>query len=154
MPSRWDHLFEAKPVPLISHVLEEVAKLLARELVGWPPPIQEVDPATLGPLASVLTPGARPPNPAVYPEAFRLARWRLERAFDAYDDYLRNRRYLAAGLPEGDRQALLFLERWLEEQMLALTEATEGRIKRPQLGECLERTEHQLRALRAGSVSP
>src|SRR5690606_40720214 len=91
--------------------------------------------------APLFEPDALSPHPAIYPEAQKLACLSLSRELEAYDDYLRNRRYLEAGLPEGDRTALLFLVRWLEEQMLALREATEGRIKRPQLVKCLERAE-------------
>jgi hypothetical protein len=151
MPSRWEHLLEARPLPLLTHLQEEAAKLLARELGRWPPPVQEVDPATIAGLADVLAPDAPPPHPAVYPEAVRLARWQLAREFDAYDDYLRNRRYLGAGVPPGDRPALLFLERWLVEQMLALGEATGGRFTRRHMQECLVRTEAHLRAQPPGA---
>ncbi|MCI0572169.1 MAG: hypothetical protein L0Y66_15545 [Myxococcaceae bacterium] len=148
MPSRWEQLLAAKPVPLLEHFRDEVAKLLATDLERWPPPVQEVDPATIGAFATVLAPDAPAPHPAVYAEAFRLARWQLGRELDAYDDYLRNRRFLAAGVPPSDRPALLFLERWLTEQMHELGEATGGRFNRPLMLECLERTEALLRARR------
>ena len=141
MSTRWDELLASRPMPLVDYLVAEVARVLAHELQQWPPPIQELDPATVGTFATLFAEDARAPHPAVYPEAFRLARWSLLRELDAYDDYLRNRRYLAAGLPASDRTALLFLQRWLEEQMLALGEATGGRLKRPRLAECLTLTE-------------
>ena len=147
MPSRWDYLFETRPVPLVDHLLEEVSRLLAKELAQWPPPVLEVDLDTTSPALTELLSGEHPrPAPAVYTEALRLARLELQRELDAYDDYMRNKRYLERGLAPTDRAALLFLDRWLVEQMLALGEATEGRIKRPQLVRCLELVEHKLRA--------
>lgn len=149
MGSRWDYLFEAKPVPLIDHMLEEVAKLLAKDLQQWPPPVQEVDLEVGGQYATLFT--EPPPRPAdvVYAEALRLSRWELLRELDAYDDYMRNKRYLAAGLAPTDRLALLFLNRWLVDQMLGLGEATEGRVNRRLMLQCLERLEVRWRALRS-----
>ena len=69
----------------------------------------------------------------MFREALRLARWDLEREHAAYDDYVRNRRYLERGLTEADRPALLFVSRWVLEQLLALADATGGRVKRPAL---------------------
>lgn len=147
MASRWDHLFEARPVPVVDHLLEEVARLLAKELAQWPPPVQEVDLTTTSPAFAALLAGEHPrPSPAVYTEALGLARLELQRELDAYDDYMRNQRYLERGLAAADRTALLFLDRWLVEQMLSLAEATGGRLKRPQLVRCLELVERKLGA--------
>ncbi|TSC32134.1 hypothetical protein [Corallococcus sp. Z5C101001] len=144
MPSRWDHLFDLKPVALVDHLLEEVARLLARDLESWPPPVQDLDPATLGEFTPLFQEATRRPSPAVYMEALRLARWDLAREFDAFDDYVRNKRYLERGLAPEDRVPLLFLTRWLTEQMLGLGEATQGRIKRPRMQDCLDRLEAHL----------
>lgn len=146
MPSRWDHLFDLKPIPLVDHLLDEVARLLAKDLQAWPPPVQDLDAATLGEFAPLFTEATRRPDPAVYTEALRLARWDLAREFDAFDDYVRNKRYLERGLSPDDRVPLLFLTRWLTEQMLGLGEATQGRIKRPLMRTCLDRLEAQLGA--------
>ncbi|MBN8226368.1 hypothetical protein JYK02_02475 [Corallococcus macrosporus] len=144
MPSRWDHLFDLKPVALVDHLLDEVARLLAKDLASWPPPVQDLDPATLGEFAPLFQEATRRPEPAVYTEALRLAKWDLAREFDAFDDYVRNKRYLEHGLNAGDRVPLLFLTRWLTEQMLGLGEATQGRIKRRLMRDCLERLEARL----------
>lgn len=141
MNDRWDALLASKPVSLVDHLLEEVARVIARDLSQWPPPVGEWDPRTGAAFAPLFEPDAPLPHPAIYPEAQKLACLSLGRELDAYDAYLRNRRYQEAGLPERDRTALLFLVRWLEEQMLALAEATGGRIKRPALVQCLQRAE-------------
>jgi hypothetical protein len=145
MASRWDYLFETKPVPLMEHFLEEVAKLLAKDLQQWPPPVQEIDLDVGGQFAPLFT--EPPPRPvhAVYDEALRLSRWELARELDAYDDYMRNKRYLERGLAPTDRLSLLFLNRWLTDHMLGLGEATEGRVNRRLMLQCLERLEARLR---------
>jgi hypothetical protein len=147
MASRWDHLFEARPVPLVEHLLEEVARLLVKDLARWPPPVQEVDALTASPGLAALLSGEHPrPSPPVYREALALARLELTRELEAYDEYMRNQRYLERGLAPTDRPALLFLDRWIVEQMLALGEATGGRIKRPQMVHCLALVERKLQA--------
>lgn len=144
MASRWDHLFEQKPIPLIDHLVEEVARLLARDLGQWPPPIQEFDPSAGANFAELLAPEYPRPQAAAYQEALKLARWNLTHDLDAYDDYMRNHRWAERGLPPTARTELLFLSRWLEEQMHGLSEATEGRVKRKQMLEILDRVERKL----------
>ncbi len=143
-PSRWDVLLDQKPIPLTEHLLNEVAKLLARDLRRWPPPIQELDLVAGRAFDAVFEPDSPRPPEEAYAEAFQLARWELTRELDAYDDYMRNRRWLERGLAPDDKPFLLFLSRWLVEQMLSLGEATEGRIKRAQMVSCLERLERRL----------
>ncbi len=145
MPSRWDYLFEAKPIPMMDHLLEEVAKLLAKDLSKWPPPVQEIDLDVGGTFAPLFLEATPRPSQGVYDEALRLSRWELARELDAYDDYMRNKRYLERGLAPTDRLALLFLNRWLVEQMLGLGEATEGRVKRPMMSQILDKLEARMR---------
>jgi hypothetical protein len=145
MTSRWDHLFETKPIPILDHLLEEVARLLTQDLSQWPPPVQELDLDVGGTFAPLFLEPPPRPSPAVYDEALRLSRWELEREFEAYDDSMRNKRYLERGLAPTDRLALLFLNRWLVEQMLGLGEATEGRVKRPMMLQILDKVEARLR---------
>ncbi len=147
MASRWDYLFETKPVPMMDHLLEEVAKLLAKDLRQWPPPVQEVDLDVGGTFAPLFTEPTPRPAEAVYDEALRLSRWELEREHEAYDDYMRNKRYLERGLAPTDRLALLLLNRWLVDQMLGLGEATEGRVNRRLMLKCLERLEARRRLI-------
>src|SRR3712207_4925199 len=98
MASRWDYLFEKKPIPMMDHLLEEVAKLLAKDLEKWPPPVQELDLDAGGQFAPLFTGPTPRTSPQAYTEALRLARWDLTREFDAYDDYMRNSRVLERGL--------------------------------------------------------
>ena len=52
------------------------------------------------------------PREALFKPPFRLVRWELSRELDAYDEYMRNRRFLDAGLSAEDKTALLFLSRF------------------------------------------
>lgn len=140
-PSKWDLVLHQKPVPLVDHLLEEVAKLFAKDLAAWPPHVEAFDPATGARLAALLADTPSQPDPRLYREAFRLTRFDLAREVDAYDDYVRNQRWLQAGLTPADRGMLLFLSRFMAEQLLGLLEATEGRVKRPRLLDVLDRTE-------------
>ncbi len=139
MSTRWERLLDQKPRPLLEHLLEEVARLLHRELQAWPLSIQELDTTTGGRFADFLTGDAQRPLKEVFSEALRLARWDLERATERSDDYFKNRRYQEAGLTDADRPALLFVSRWLLEQLLSLQEATSGRVKRTDLLRVLDR---------------
>lgn len=143
-PSRWDRLLEAKPIPLLEHLLEEVSKLFSETLGQWPLEVLMVDEVQGAELSALLANSPARPRDEVWHAAFALTRWDLGRDFDAYDDYMRNRRFLEKGLTEADRPMLLFLSRYLTEQMLALNEATEGRVKREHLISVLERVEKKL----------
>jgi hypothetical protein len=147
MPSRWDHLFDLKPVPLMDQLLEEVARLLAKDLEKWPPPVQELDLDVGGQFTPLLTGEVPRPGPAVYDEALKLSRWELAREFEAYDEYMRNKRYLERGLAPTDRTTLLFLSRWLVEMLLGLGEATQGRVNRSRMQQCLDRLESKLQRI-------
>ncbi|MBI3183405.1 MAG: hypothetical protein HYZ28_14805 [Myxococcales bacterium] len=146
MASRWESLLDRKPVPLVEHLLEEVAKLVAADLERWPLPLTELDLSTGRQFEPLLAPGSARPGEAVFREAFRLARWELSHQAEAYDDYMRNRRWAEQGIPPNEKQALLLASRWLVEQLLSLAEATEGRVKRGHLLDCLERIERHHRA--------
>ncbi len=146
MPSRWEHLLDSKPIPILDHLIGEVAKLFAESLKEWPLAVDDADPATL----SLLQAHPLRPSEKVFREAFQLARWDLDREFDAFDDYVRNQRWLQAGLAPDSRPLLLFLSRYLTEQALGVNEATEGRIDRQRMISVLERTE---RLLLRGMVS-
>jgi hypothetical protein len=148
MSTRWERLLDTKPIPLQAHLLEEVARLLDAEFRAWPPNVEELDVATGGGFVDFLSADAPRPPKEAFAEALRLTRWELQRENDAIDDYFRNRRYREAGLEEAGRPALLFLGRWLLEQLLSLGEATEGRVKRPDMVRVLDRLE----ALRTASA--
>jgi hypothetical protein len=154
MPSRWDHLFDRKPVSLSEHLVEEVSKLLATDLAGWPLPVQELDLATGRAFAPFLDANSERPREEVFTQAVRMARWDLEREVDAADDYVRNRRWMEHGLAPDDKLALLFVSRWLVEQLLAVQEATEGRVSRKMLVDCLDRTGRRMGRVLPGTGPP
>src|SRR5919198_1837815 len=139
MPSRWDLVLDARPMPIVEHLLDEVAKLLAADLSKWPLPVLELDADSGRAFAPLLEPGSPRPDEAVFQEAFRVARWELEREFEASADYFRNRRYSERGLGDAARAPILFISRWLVEQLLSLREHTHSRVMRDQLVQCLER---------------
>lgn len=129
MASRWEQVLDKKPIPLVDHLVDEVARLFAADLAKWPLEVSEVQ---LGPesraWARYLLPDAPRPNLVAWREAFRLVQWDLAHELEAYDDYMRNQRWLEVGLAPDARGLLLFLSRYLTEQLLALGEATQGRI--------------------------
>ncbi len=146
MRSRWEAVLDSKPVPLSEHLLVECSKLFAKDLSTWPPPIEELT----GPDARLLATEPPAPGPGLMREAFKLARWDLERELDAYDEYMRNQRWLETGLATGDKPMLLFMSRFIQEQLLGLSEATQGRVNRRALLRVLDLTERAV--LKAGEA--
>lgn len=140
-PSKWDLVLDQKPIPLLTHLLEEVAKIFSKDLAVWPPHVEDFDPQTGRKLADLLAESPLPPDPRLYREAFVLTRFDLARELAKSDDYLRNQRWMGTGLGAKDRPMLLFLSRFMAEQLLGLAEATEGRVTRPHLLDVLDRTE-------------
>ena len=137
--SRWERLLEQKPIPLREHLLDEAARLIAAELARWPLPVGELDLPTGRAFAGLLSGESPRPRPEVFREAIRLARWDIDRRAEDSDVYFRNRRYTDAGLIDAERPALLLVSRWLVEQLLALGEATQGRVRRPDMAAVLDR---------------
>lgn len=142
--TRWERLLESKPVPLLEHLLGEVARLLAADLAAWPPRVEDFDPLTGQRLQALLADHPQRPGEALYREAFKLTRWDLGREQDAYDEYLRNQGWHAAGLTAMDRPMLLFLSRLMAEHLLALGEQTEGRVTRARMLQVLAGAERHL----------
>jgi hypothetical protein len=139
-PSKWDLVLGTRPIPILDHLVGEVARLFARDLGTWPPPVESFDEATGAHLKALLEANPRRPDARLYGEAFRLARLDLSREIEALDDYWRNQRWLEAGLTAQDKPMLHFLSRFMVEQLLALSEATEGRINRSRMKDVLDRT--------------
>lgn len=140
-PTRWDLILEQKPRPVLEHVLDEISKLFAADLAAWPPEIEAFDEVTGGQLQALLAQTPRKPEPVVYAQAFHVTRLDLGRQFEAHDEYLRNQRWLEAGLTGKDKDMVLFLSRFMAEQVLSLGEATQGRVTRSAMLDVLARTE-------------
>ncbi|MFN0063184.1 MAG: hypothetical protein ACKVPX_11810 [Myxococcaceae bacterium] len=145
MNERWERILEAKPVPLRAQLAEEFAKLFSNDLSRWPLPVTDMALNAPNSFTSLLHPDAPRPPREVFPEAFQLTRWELAHALEAIDDYFRNRRYLEKGIAEQHRATLQFVSRWLFEQIAALREQTEGRLKNADLLQCIDRTEQHWR---------
>ena len=145
---RWERILDQKPVALREHLLDEAAKLLLVELRQWPLPVEEIEEQTGAGLAELFAPDAPRPSPAVLAAALKLARWDLDREHEAYDDFMRNRRYQEAGITDRERPVLLFVSRWVLEQLLSLSDATDGQVDRPDLLELVDRLERGLRTSR------
>ncbi len=142
-PSRWDLVLDLKPKPILEHVLEEVAKLFAKDLAAWPPEIESLDATTGAAVAAMVQERPFGPDPRVFTEAFTLARFDIGREVEAYDDYVRHQRWTACGLPPSERAMILFTSRFIVEQLLGLNEHTEGRVSRQHLLDVIDRTERQ-----------
>jgi hypothetical protein len=142
--SRWDYLYDLKPVPLEEHLLSEAARDLAERLLAWPPEILEWSSASdCQRFGHLVAPGSPRPSALVFREAFRLARWELAREYEEIDSYMRREAW-AEVIPRDGYDALVFLYKYLTEEMLALSDATEGRIGRKALSSCLSETERRM----------
>jgi hypothetical protein len=144
VPSRWDYIQDLKPIPIADHLIEELSKLFAKDLSGWPLEVHGwASPAEEQRYRHLFEPGAKRPDDKVFVEAFRLARWELEHDIFAVDDYMRNERWRERVAP-ADYDALVFLMQYVTEELVAVAEATGNRIKRAQLVECLDRIERKM----------
>lgn len=141
MPAWWERL-DIRRVTILDQLMTEAAKLLFEELGTWPPAVEEVAVdrgGRPGEFSEILAPGSPVPPRAAFVEGIRLARWDLQREFDAFDEYVRNRRWSEAGLDDANKPQILFLASYLTESLLALKEATGGRVKRDDLATALDR---------------
>ena len=147
MSDRWDRLLDVKRVTLADQLMTEAAKILWEDLGTWPPPMEEIEAAGSREFASVLAPGSPVPPSAAYLEGIRLARFDLKREFEAFDEYVRNRRWTEVGLEDAHKPAVLLLSRYLTESLLALLERTQGRVKRADLVLALDRLQVRFEAV-------
>lgn len=147
LPNRWDRVLDAKPIATQTWLLDETAKLFAKDLAKWPLEVEDWEGAAGAKLQAMLAEVPAWPGMPVFTEAFRLARWDLDHAHDAYDDYVRHDRWVEKGLAPTSKGLLLFLSRLVTEQLLALSEATHGRVDRIARLAVLDRTERNLQAL-------
>lgn len=143
MSSRWDRILDVKRTTLVDQLMTEAAKVLWEDLGTWPPPLEEIEAAGQREFATVLAAGSPLPPRAAFLEGIRLARLDLRREFEAFDEYVRNRRWGEAGLEDADKPAILFLARYLTESLLSLREATAGRAKRQDLVLALDRLQRR-----------
>jgi hypothetical protein len=145
MSSRWERLLDQKPRPIADALVDEVARILAKELSRFPPEVESFESgAEEARFKPLFEPGAPRPSNDVFRVAFNLARMELRREIEAIDEMMRNRRYLPLAPSAYDYLAMIFLSRYLTEQMLSLSEAVQSRLPRATLARCLEETERIL----------
>jgi hypothetical protein len=146
---RWDRWYEARSVTPEGMLQDELVKTLLEDLGRWPPPIEggfhdDKLRARFAPILEHLLAGASTrPTDAVFRTAFQLARWELERAFEALDHFARNDHAARVAQDAGERLALEFLHRWLTEFALEILEVV-PRLKRRDLVAVLQRAEARL----------
>ncbi len=138
---RYDWLYELKPVPLKEKVIEEVARQLARDLRGWPPPVEEWLSENDRLRFEALYKEPRRPDDSVLRYAFRLVRLELEREYEAIDYEMRNEKWREHGSQESDRECVLLLMRWLTDALLAVKELSGQRLTRGDLVDVTGRIE-------------
>jgi hypothetical protein len=140
---RWDFVEELRLLSTAEAIAGELAKQLAGDLERWPPEVEWSDERERARFAPLYALGAARPSRIAFAEGFRLARWELEHEVEAIDDYWRNGRDAVAG-GDLDRLAVRLLWRYLTEAALTVAEATQGRVKRRHLLDCLEQAERRV----------
>jgi hypothetical protein len=140
---RWDRFHEARRQAVDDWLADEVVKVLTADLRQWPPPIALWNDLQVRErYEDALAPECpRPPLP-VFRAAFQLARWEMEREYEAIDHYVRNDRAATATANPRERICLRLLHAWLTDSCLEILEASP--LKRPKLVECLLRIEARL----------
>jgi hypothetical protein len=127
---RWQWLERIQPESPISVAVKYVARMVADELLDWPPPINA--PSGDGPsrFSEVLEAGSRRPSLAAFEQAIKRARWELTRDYDAIDFYERNH-HLAKACPNTrDQLGSELIQHYILESFFELMERTEYRVKR------------------------
>lgn len=143
MGSRWDKFHNARSITTAELLRQAVVDELWEDLSGWPLQVEAWhDEALRERYAAVLAPDCPRPALPVLQAGLQLARWELERDYEAIDDWVRNERGLK--LTGGGREALAleFLHRWLTDVLLEVLEATE--LRRPHLEDVLTQLEARL----------
>jgi hypothetical protein len=142
---RWEWLEGLRSTSIEEALAHEAARVLADELLDWPPAIEWDDPRAEAELAPLFQPDAGKPSLAAIGVGFRFARWELEREFEAIDHAVRNDLIGRELTDERDRLAARFLWRWLPEWLLELKERAGPRITRAHLLLALEQAEARVR---------
>ncbi len=138
---RYDWLYELKPVPLKDKVMDEVARHVARDLRGWPPPVEEwLSEKERARFAPLYDDPVRPDD-SLLRYACRIVRLELNREYEAIDYEMRNERWREHGSSERDGESMQLLVRWLVDVLLAVREHSGQRLTRRDLMEIVDRIE-------------
>ncbi len=82
---RWAWLEGLKPESAISVAVKHMARLIADELLLWPPRVAPTESYFQSRFVEILEPGAARPSRRAFEEAITCARWELAREFEAID---------------------------------------------------------------------
>jgi len=146
MPTnRWEWLEGVRAQTPLEWVVGQTAQILLRELSGWPPQVDWVDPRAQERYRELYTAGARPPSRAALQQAILRAGWELGHDEEALEHYRRNRLLEQVCPLPYDRLASELIETYLTEALLELIERTENRVKRRDAIACLARLQELLR---------
>lgn len=140
---RWQWLDSLEPESVVSVAVKYVARMVADELLAWPPAIAEGSPSSR--FTTILAPGSPRPSLAAFDEALKRARWELTRDFDAIDFYERNHALAEACPAERDQRAAEFIQHYVLESFFELMERTEYRIKRKDVIPGIDHVERRVR---------
>ncbi|MCP4448947.1 MAG: hypothetical protein GY811_26980 [Myxococcales bacterium] len=150
---RWEWLEGLKPESPIEVAVKYVAAMTADALTAWPPPIQMAE-GQDGRFGEILEPGADRPSLEAYEEAIKLARWELERNYEAIDFYARNNHIADACPATRDRLASEFIQHYVLESFFMLMEKTEYRVKRSDVLAGLGMVERRIKLVWFETITP
>ncbi len=141
---RWEWLEGIKAESVVSVAVKHMARLVADELLDWPPHVATTDQRFYGRFGEVLQAGSPRPARAAYDEALRCARWELARDFEAIEYYDRNNKRAQACPEPRDRLASEFIQHYVLEAFFVLMEKTDYRVKRKDVVAGLDGVERRL----------
>jgi len=141
---RWAWLEGIRPTSLEDALAHEAARVLADEVLDWPPRIAWEDARAEAELAPLFDDATRPSLAAIA-LGFKLARWELERELEAIDHALRNDVFARELADERERLAARFLWRYLPEWLFELKDRAGPRITRAHLLDALGQAEARIR---------
>jgi hypothetical protein len=144
MGTRWDHILDQKPQDLRDYVLDKVADQLADDLRNFPPPIDEwLDDALRARYAKVLARTGKP-ELETYRVACELAREEMLREYELIDAFCRSTEWKRLLPTEIEEQTAHFMTRYLVDGALAFQEHAQGKFRRSDLVQLMERIEDRL----------
>jgi hypothetical protein len=145
MANPYEWLYEREAQPLKEFVLDEVAKVLAKAVEEFPPPIESWEREDLRVrFEPLLTTFAGRPPLSVVREALKLYRLELARDVEGIDEYMRNDRWLQAGLSEQERELAVFLWQFWTEQTLAFKDYAGSKFRWSELTGLADRMNERL----------
>jgi hypothetical protein len=144
MGTRWDHILDKKPQDLRDYVLDKVADQLADDLRDFPPPIDEwLDDALRVRYAKVLARTGKP-ELETYRVACELAREEMLREYELIDAFCRSTEWKRLLPTEIEEQTAHFMTRYLVDGALAFQEHAQGKFRRSDLVQLMEKIEDRL----------